>query len=83
MLSRSKELKKIEEYGGHKRIHSPERRGLKGFSLEISCDKCKQAIPLIEGTFCGLRKEKGGEALCKSCPYFDAESLEYRLFRRT
>jgi len=84
MLSRFKELKKLEEYGRRRKIHNSLKRGdLRSSSLKIDFNECKQAIPLSNGAYCGIWKDKVTEALCKSCPYFDREPLEYKLFRRT
>jgi hypothetical protein len=83
MLSRFKELKKLEEYSRHKKIHSNLKRVSLKSSLKIDCNECKQAIPMPDGAYCGIWKEKASETLCKSCPYFDQEPLEYKLFRRT
>ncbi|MFQ5999990.1 MAG: hypothetical protein ACE5J6_04355 [Candidatus Bathyarchaeia archaeon] len=84
MLSRFKELKKIEEFSRRKKIRGSLKRGsLKSVGLKIDYNECKQAIPLPDGAYCGVWKERVSEALCKSCPYFDREPPEYRLFRRT
>jgi hypothetical protein len=84
MLPRFKELKKIEEHSRRKKIRSSLKRGsLKSIGLEIDYNECKQAIPLRKGAYCGIWKEKVSEDLCRSCPFFDREPLEYRLFRRT
>jgi len=82
MLSRFKELKKLEEYSRRREIHGSLKRGGLKSSLKIDCNECKQAIPLPDGVYCGVWKEKSSEALCNSCPYFDREPLEYKLFRR-
>jgi len=82
MLSRVKELKKLEEYSRRKKIHGSLKRGSLKSSLKIDCNDCKQAIAISDGAYCGIWKEKVSETLCKSCPYFDREPLEYKLFRR-
>ncbi|KPV64265.1 MAG: hypothetical protein AOA66_0354 [Candidatus Bathyarchaeota archaeon BA2] len=82
MLSRFKELKNLEESNRHKKIHSLKRVSLKSSNLKIDCNECKQAIPLPDGAYRGIFKEKVSKALCKSCPHFDQEPLEYKLFRR-
>jgi len=74
MLPRIKELKKFEAYGRRKKIRSV---------LKIDGNECKQAIPVPDGAYCGIWREKISGILCKCCPYFDREPLEYRLFRRT
>jgi len=78
-LPQLEELKKLEAYSRRKKIlESPKRTG-----ITIDYHECKQAIPLPNGVYCGMWKEKVNEILCESCPYFDQEPLEYRLFRRT
>jgi len=78
MLPRFKELKKLEAYTRRKKI----RASLKRRGINIDYHECKQAIPLPNGVYCGIWKATVGESLCRSCPYFDREPLEYRLFRR-
>jgi hypothetical protein len=87
MLSRAKEpkklpqleeLKALEKYSGQKKI----RKNLKRRRINIDYPECKQAIPRPNGVYCGLWKETADESSCKSCPCFDREPLEYRLFRR-
>jgi hypothetical protein len=87
MLSRVKELKKIPQLEELKKLDASERwkkirRGLKGRGANIDYNECKQGIHLPNGVYCGLWKETVNENLCKSCPYFDREPLEYKLFRR-
>jgi len=79
MLPRFKELKKLEAYTRRKKI----RDSLKRRGININYHECKQAIPLPNGVYCGIWKENVKESLCRSCPYFDREPLEYKLFRRT
>ena len=88
MLSRVKELKKLPQLEESKKLEaysSPEKipGSLKRSGINIDCHECKQAIPLHDGVYCGMWKEKVSEILCESCPNFDREPLEYRLFRRT
>jgi len=78
MLPRFKELKKLEAYTKRKKI----RDSLKRRDINIDYHECKQAISLPNGVYCGIWKETVNESLCRSCPYFDREPLEYRLFRR-
>jgi len=78
MLPRFKELKKLEAYARRKKI----RDDLKRRGINIDYHECKQAIPLPNGVYCGMWKGSVKESLCRSCPYFDREPLEYRLFRR-
>ena len=88
MLSRVKELKTLPQLEKLKKLeaHSREKKmrgGLKRSGINLDYYECKQAIHLPNGVYCGLGKETVSESLCKSCPYFDREPLEYRLFRRT
>jgi hypothetical protein len=88
MLSRVKELKKLPQLEELKKFEAYSRRkkileSPKGTSINIDYPECKQAIPLPNGVYCGMWKEEVSEVLCESCPYFDREPLEYRLFRRT
>ncbi|MBE0513066.1 hypothetical protein IBX38_08445 [Candidatus Bathyarchaeota archaeon] len=78
-LPQLEELKKLETYSKQKKI----RGSLKRRGVNIDYHECKQSIPLPNGVYCGLWKETVSESLCKSCPYFDREPLEYKLFRRT
>ena len=87
MLSRIKELKKLPQLEELKKFEASNRRkkirgSLKRKGINIDYHECKQVIPLTNGVYCGLLKETVGESLCKSCPYFDQEPLEYKLFRR-
>jgi hypothetical protein len=53
-----------------------------GVMVEISdCDVCKHAICSPNGIYCGKLKEHVGSVA--SCPYFDSEPLEYKLYRRS
>jgi len=88
MLSRVKELKKLPQLEELKKLDAYRKRGkkrgdLKRSGINIDYHECKQAIPLPNGIYCGMWKETVSEGLCESCPYFDREPLEYRLFRRT
>jgi len=50
--------------------------------VEINdCDVCKHAICLPNGVYCGKLREYVDSVV--SCPYFDSEPLEYRLYRRS
>jgi len=51
-------------------------------AVEISdCDVCKHAICSSDGIYCGkLREHTNGVV---SCPHFDTEPLEYKLYRRS
>ncbi len=87
MLSRVKELKKLPQLEELKKLDAHSRRkkirgGLKRRGVNIDYHECKQAIPLPNEVYCGLWKETVSESLCKCCPYFDREPLEYKLFRR-
>jgi len=88
MLSRVKELKKLPQLEESKKFEVYSRRkkmrgNLKRGGMNIDYHECKQAIPLPDGVYCGMWKEKVSEVLCESCPNFDREPLEYKLFRRT
>jgi len=88
MLSRVKELKKLPQLEELKKLDAyskqgKKRGGLKHRSINIDYRECKQSIPLPNGVYCGIWKETVNESSCNSCPYFDQEPLEYRLFRRT
>jgi len=51
-------------------------------TVEVNdCSVCKQAICLPGGTFCGKLREHVDSVA--SCPYFDFEPLEYRLYKRS
>jgi len=53
-----------------------------GVMVRISeCDVCRQAICLSNGVYCGKLKEHVDNVV--SCPYFDFEPPEYRLYRRS
>ena len=78
-LSQLEELKKLEAHSRRKKI----RGGLKRGGINVDYHECKHAIPLPDEVYCGMWKEKVSEVQCKSCPYFDREPLEYKLFRRT
>jgi len=53
-----------------------------GVEVTISdCDVCKHAICSPNGIYCGKLKEHVDSIV--SCPYFDSEPLEYRLYRRS
>lgn len=88
MLSRVKELKRLPQLEEPKKLDAyrklgKKRGGLGRSGAKVDCPECKQAIPLPNGVYCGIWKETASESLCKSCPYFDREPEEYRLFRRT
>lgn len=74
MLPRIKELRKFEEIRKGKKLHD---------GPAIHYNECKQAIVLQDGVYyCGVWKEKISDVLCRYCPYYDRETLEYKLFRR-
>ncbi len=53
-----------------------------GVVVKISdCDVCKHAICLSNGIYCGKLKDHVDSVV--SCPHFDSEPLEYRLYRRS
>jgi len=53
-----------------------------GVAVQISdCDVCKHAICLPNGIHCCKLREHVDSVI--SCPYFDSEPLEYRLYRRS
>ena len=88
MLSRVKELKKLPQLEELKKLDAYGKQGkkrgsLKQGSINIDYHECKQCIPLPNGVYCGIWKETVNKSSCKSCPYFDQEPLDYRLFRRT
>ena len=88
MLSRVKELKKLPQLEESKKLEAYSNQekipeSLKRSGINLDCHECKQAIPLHDGVYCGMWKEKVSAILCESCPNFDREPLEYRLFRRT
>jgi len=45
------------------------------------CSVCKQAICLSSGVYCGKLREQVDNVA--SCPHFDFEPLEYRLYKRS
>lgn len=54
----------------------------RGITVEINdCDVCKHAICLPNGVYCSKLREHVDAVV--SCPYFDSEPLEYRLYRRS
>lgn len=74
MLPRIKEPRKLEAIRRGKKLHD---------SPAINHTECKQAIVLSsEACYCGVWKDKTSEVLCRYCPYYDKENLEYKLFRR-
>jgi hypothetical protein len=89
MLSRVKELKKLPQLEEPKKLDVHSRRGktletLKQIGINnVDYHECKHSISLSGEIYCGMWKEKVNGALCKYCPYFDREPLDYRLFRRT
>jgi len=72
-------LQKLEAY--RKRffvVQSRRRRDRRAPTIS----HCKQAITLADKVYCGVLKEQVDTVLCKLCPCYDEEPLEYSLFRR-
>jgi len=72
-------LQKLEGY--RKRFSGMELRRKRGRKAPTT-NRCKQAIPLADKVYCGLLKEHVDTVVCKCCPCYDEEPLEYSLFRR-
>jgi len=68
--------RRVEILSGRRRIRKPPV-GPKVFS-----GNCKQAISLVNKVYCSVLKEFVDGSLCKGCPSYEPEPLEYRLFRR-
>jgi len=75
---------RLEEYRKRRvEILSKPRRVRKPpVSPRIFSDNCKQAIPLANKVYCAVLKELVVGVLCKGCPCYEREPLEYTLFRR-
>src|SRR3990170_282705 len=76
-------LKKFKEYRKRRieifseiRAREPLTRS-EGFS-----ENCRQAIYFADKVYCCVLKEVVNGVLCKGCPCFEREPLEYSLFRR-
>ena len=72
-------LQKLEDY--RKRFFGIEVRRKRG-RKSPTLNHCKQAITLANKVYCGILKEQVDNVVCKCCPCYDEEPLEYSLFRR-
>jgi len=72
-------LQKLEAY--RKRFFGIDLRRRRGRKAPTT-NHCKQAITLNNRVYCGVLKEQIDGVVCKLCPCYDAEPLEYSLFRR-
>lgn len=74
MLQRVKGPKRLEKIDSRKQLQA---------NLEIDGTECKQALGSPGGTYyCGVWKEEISKTLCRYCPHYARETLEYILFRR-
>ena len=72
-------LQKLEDY--RKRFFRIEVRRKRGRKAPTT-NHCKQAITLANKVYCGIIKEQVDNVICKCCPCYHEEPLEYSLFRR-
>ncbi len=72
-------LQKLEDY--RKRFFKPELKRRKDRKVPTT-NHCKQSIILSDKMYCGILKENVDMVVCKCCPCYDEEPLEYSLFRR-
>jgi len=72
-------LQKLEAY--RKRFFGIELRRRRDRKAPTA-NHCKQAITLPDRVYCGILKEQIDGVVCKCCPCYDEEPLEYSLFRR-
>jgi len=73
-------LQKLEAY--RKRFFGVKLKR-KRVRREPTTNHCKQAVTLVaDKVYCGILKEQVDNVVCKCCPCYDAEPLEYSLFRR-
>jgi len=77
-------LQRLEEYRKRKvEILSKPRRVRKPPATpKAFSNNCKQAISLAHKVYCCVLKELVDGSLCKCCPCYEREPLEYSLFRR-
>jgi len=77
-LQRLKEYRKrqVETPSKPRRVHKPPT------DPTTFSDNCKQAISLANKVYCCVLKELVEGPLCKDCPCYEREPIEYSLFRR-
>jgi len=75
---------RLEEYRKRRvEILSKPRRVRKPpLAPRVFSNNCKQAISLANRVYCAVLKELVEDSLCKGCPCYEKEPLEYSLFRR-
>jgi len=76
---------KFEEYRKRRveSLEKPRRLKKPTSSMEnVFSSNCKQAITLSNKAYCCVLKELVNRSLCKGCPCYEHEPIEYSLFRR-
>jgi len=79
-----KYLQRFEEYQRRRVeiVSKPRRPKRTSATPKVFSSNCKQAISLASKVYCCVLKELVGSSLCKRCPCYEREPLEYSLFRR-
>jgi len=77
-------LQRLEEYRKRQTEIRSQPRPPKKPALEprVFSNRCKQAISMAGKVYCCALKELVDASLCRACPSFEREPLEYTLFRR-
>jgi len=77
-------LQRLEEYRKRQTdiISRPKPPQKPAVEHRVFSNRCKQAISLASKIYCCALKELVDASLCKACPCFEREPLEYTLFRR-
>ena len=77
-------LQKLEEYRKRQAeiLLKPKPPHKLAAEPKVFSNHCKQAISLANKFYCCALKELVDRSLCKACPCFEREPLDYTLFRR-
>jgi len=77
-------LQRLEEHRKRQLQSLSKRRRIRKSHATPSAlsDNCKQAIYLADKVYCCVLKELIEGSLCKGCPCYEREPLEYSLFLR-
>jgi len=79
-----KYLQKLEDYRKRQTeiLEKPRRIRKPHVTPNVFSSNCKQAIPFPNKTYCCAMKEMVNRSMCKACPCFEHEPLDYTLYRR-
>jgi len=77
-------LQRLEKYRKQRveTLSKPRRVRKPPLVPKVFSDNCKQAISLAGKVYCCVLKELVEGSLCKGCPCYEREPLEYSLFLR-